>query len=65
MPMDTTLGRMVTYLDGLKHKVMQHFDQRGLYDYSSNKNDYTSTTKVFLATKLDRIVTYLDRLLSI
>ena len=74
--MDTKLGRMVTYLDGFlpvkSHDALVTWSYRimwqtkirshGLARSCENKK-YIFTTTIFMATKLGRMVTYLDYLL--
>ena len=45
------------------HKVTWPFDHVVLQDHLINESHYISIIRVYMATKLDRIVTYLDGLL--
>ena len=47
------------------HKVTQHSVHVVLQSHVTNKNHYISTTRVPMATKLGRTVTYFERLLTI
>ena len=62
--MATNYGWMVTYGD-LIHKVIQHFDHVILQGHLTNENHYISTIRAAMTTKLDKMVTYLERLLTI
>ena len=57
--MVTRPGRMVTYLEGLLTIKSFHCLIIGLQGQGLNKNNYISTTRVFMATKLGRMITYL------
>ena len=62
--MTTKIGRMVTYVKRApNHRVIKHFDYVVLQGHVTNENHYTSLTRVLIATKLDRMITYLDGLL--
>ena len=60
--MTTKSDTVVNYLEGLQtiHKVIKRFHHVVLQGHMKNENDYISTTRVFMATKLGRIVTYFD-----
>ena len=78
MVIATKLSSIVTCLDGLlivkshdplvtrgfNHKVIKRFDQVVLQDHLTNENFYICTTRVSMATKLGRMITYLDGLLA-
>ena len=54
-----------TYLGEILNKVPRPFDHIVLQVHLTNESHYISTTRVSMATKRDRIVTYLDGLLLI
>ena len=61
MPIANKLGKVVTYLEGLfSFQVIQSFDYVVLQGHETYENHCTSITKVTMATKLGRIVTYFD-----
>ena len=47
------------------HKMTQHSVHVVLQCHVTNKNHYISSTRVLMATKLDRMVTHFERLLII
>ena len=55
----------MTYIKWLLYKATSPFDDVVLQGHVITKSHYISTTRVFMASKLDRIVTYLDGLLLI
>ena len=56
---------MMTYLDELLYKLTRTFDRVVLQGHVTNESHYMSTNRVSIATKLDRIVTYLNDFLMI
>ena len=63
--MANKLARMVIYLERLLRKVIQSFNHVVLQDHMTNKSHYISITRVLMATKLDRMMNFLDGLLPI
>ena len=61
--MATKLGRVVTYHE--RHKITWLFDHVIFQDHVTNWNDYNSTNRVTIATKLGSVVSHLDGLLSL
>lgn len=61
--MATKPDRVVTPLGSPTDKVMRTVDH--VQDHLINYNNYISTTAVAMATKLDKMVTYLNGLLAI
>ena len=62
--MATKFGSMITYCDPTR-KVTWPFDLLVLQDHLTNYKQYMFTTRVAMATKLSRMVAYLDGLFTI
>ena len=64
MPKDTKHGRVVTFLEELQ-TIKSNNAHVVLQGYVTNENYYISTTRVLIATKLARMITYLHGLLHV
>ena len=63
--MVSKIGRMKSYLVGLLTKTLYNTDHAILQGHMTNNNQYISTIRVPMATRLGRMITFLDGLLSI